>query len=201
MRRMDVLSGVVLAAGGSRRMEGYIKPLLTIHGITFLERIVDNLKKSAIEEIVVVLGSHHLKIMEGMRLEGVTVLINECWEHGQLSSLKLATHNLSTGSDGMLFTLVDHPLVKLETYSTLIDFWTMHKKRIVIPTSGGRKGHPTIFPRSVYSVLLNTELPHGARDIICMKKNIVSFIKVADTGVVEDIDTIDDYRRLIGDPE
>jgi molybdenum cofactor cytidylyltransferase len=198
---MGVLSGVVLAAGESRRMKGYIKPLLTIQGITLLERIIDNLKKSDIEEIFVVLGSHYSQIMERVRLEGVMVLINEHWKSGQLSSLRLAVENLSHGSDGMLFTLADHPLVKTETYSILIDFWKMDKKRIVIPTSGGRKGHPAIFPSSVYSVLLNTELPHGARDIIYMKRDIVSSIEVADTGVVEDIDTIDDYRRLIGEPK
>ena len=113
-----MLSGVVLAAGESRRMAGYIKPLLTIQGNTFLERIVDNLNKSDVDEIVVVLGSHHSQIMERVLLEGITVLINEHWESGQLSSLRLAVKNLSPGSDGMLFTPVDHPHVKTETYHT-----------------------------------------------------------------------------------
>jgi molybdenum cofactor cytidylyltransferase len=196
-----MLSGIVLAAGESRRMEGYIKPLLTIEGITFLERIVDNLKKSDIDEIIVVLGSHFSQIIERVRLEGVTVLINEYWESGQLSSLRHAIENLSPGSEGMLFTLADHPLVKSATYTTLIGFWKLDKRRIIIPTSGGRKGHPAIFPSSTYKVLLSMELPHGARDIIYMNKDIVSYIEVADTGVVEDIDTIDDYRRLIGEPK
>ena len=51
-----MLSGVVLAAGESRRMEGYIKPLLTIQGITFLERMIMKLCKDCKHKLTVTLN-------------------------------------------------------------------------------------------------------------------------------------------------
>ena len=43
------------------------------------------------------------------------------------------------------------------------------------------------------------ELPGGARDLIYQEKDRTVFLPVDDPGVVCDIDTPDDYKRLIGE--
>jgi CTP:molybdopterin cytidylyltransferase MocA len=194
-----LLSAVVLAAGEARRMNPYHKPLLPLRGVTFLEGIVHIMIQAGADEFLVVIGHEHERITAAVQLPEVRFVFNEAWRSGQLSSLRTAVRALSPESEGMLFTPVDHPLVSLSTYRILIEQWLKDKDRLVIPRHGGRKGHPAIFPARLYGPLLHEELQGGARDLIYREMESVLFMNVGDPGVIHDIDTPDDYRRLIGE--
>jgi molybdenum cofactor cytidylyltransferase len=133
-----------------------------------------------------------------VRMSNATPVLNSEWQGGQLSSLRVGIQNLSRQSSGVLFTPVDHPLVREETYALLIELWNRDRTRIVIPKYMDRKGHPAIFPQRVFKRVLHGVLPNGAREIIYEEWDSVAFIPVDDPGVVWDIDTPEDYERLIG---
>lgn len=194
-----MLSAVVLAAGEARRMGPYLKPLLPLQGGTFLEGIVHTMIRSGADEFLVVVGYEHELITAAVQLPEARFVVNDAWRSGQLSSLQTAVRALSPHSEGMLFTPVDHPLVSLSTYRVLIERWMEDRDSIVIPRYEGRKGHPAIFPARLYGALLHDELQGGARDLIYREMESVLFVPVQDPGVVHDIDTLDDYRRLIGE--
>ena len=69
-----MLSAVILAAGQSSRMGNSIKALLTVDGVTFLEKIINNISETDVGEIVVVLGAHFKKIIETLHLENIKVV-------------------------------------------------------------------------------------------------------------------------------
>ena len=190
---------MVLAAGESRRMGSILKPLLPLRGSTFLEVIVRTMIEAGSDECLVVTGHAHDKIRSSVKLPGVRLLINGDWKSGQLSSLQTAVKALSPESEGMLFTPVDHPLVDVSSYRALIEQWNEQRDRMVIPRYEGRKGHPAIFPSRLYGPLLHDDLGGGARDLIYREMDRVLFVPVNDPGVVYDIDTPEDYRRLIGE--
>jgi molybdenum cofactor cytidylyltransferase len=194
-----MLSAAVLAAGESKRMEGHLKPLLPYEGRTFLETLVGRLAETGVEEVVVVLGARHGEILERVSLGEARVAINEEWRKGQLSSLLTALARISPRAEGLMFTLADHPLVLPGTYRALIEVWTEDPSRIVIPSFEGRKGHPAVFPSSLFEELKRNDLPGGARDLIYRHADIVTYVPVGDPGVVRDIDTPGDYRDLIGE--
>ena len=194
-----MLSSVVLAAGEARRMGSLLKPLLPLKGRTFLEVIVKTMFEAGTDECLVVTGHAHEKIIASVKLPKVRFLVNDDWKSGQLSSLRTAVRALSTESEGMLFTPVDHPLVDVSSYKVLIEQWNEQPDRIVIPRYEGRKGHPAIFPSRLYDSLLHDDLGGGARDLIYREMNNVLFVPVPDPGVIDDIDTQEDYRRLIGE--
>jgi molybdenum cofactor cytidylyltransferase len=194
-----MLSAIVLAAGESRRTCPYIKALLPIERSTFLERIVGLLFDARVDEVVVVLGARHVEILERVLLGRAAVMINEDWERGQLSSLRLGVSRLSPASEGALVTLVDHPLVRRSTYEILIAAWRERPDRIVVPTHAGANGHPALFPRRLYGPLLRDELPRGARDLLAREEGNLVRVPVDDPGTVQDIDTPEDYRRMIGE--
>lgn len=173
------------------------KALLPIEGTTFIEKIIYCLIRTDCAELIVVLGAYYEKIMERVDLRGVKVAVNEEWEEGQLSSLRLGIRNLSPQSEALLFTLVDHPLVKESTYSLLIDEWKKNRTKIIVPTFHGQKGHPALFPGTLYSKVLNDELPDGARGLLRTQKDSVLFVAVEDSGILYDIDTPQDYERRV----
>jgi len=192
-----MLSGIILAAGESHRMKGKIKALLTIDSLTFIEHIITLMSKAPIDEIIVVLGAHTDKIIEKIKDYSVKVVINNKWKNGQISSLRAGILNLSPQSEGIIFTPVDHPLVLQSTYNILCEEWKKDKTKIILPSYHMRKGHPAIFPSTLYNEILTKNLEQGARDILKYHNNIIRYVIVEDEGTVRDIDTMDDYNDLI----
>ena len=125
------------------------------------------------------------------------VVINHNWQEGQLSSLRMGIINLSPQSEGIIFTPVDHPLVLQSTYNRLCNEWKKDKTRIVLPSYHMRKGHPAIFPASLYNEILCKNFEHGARDILELRRDIIHYVIIEDEGTVRDIDTLEDYNTLI----
>ena len=193
-----MLSAVILAAGGSTRMGGRPKALLPIGDKTFLEAIVHNLDHDEIGEVFVVFGARHDEVTARAPATRARVLVNDEWEKGQLSSLRTAIRRLSAASEGVLFVPVDHPLVSRSTYRALIDRWARDRSKICVPLHKGQKGHPAIFPRDLYPRILEGELPGGAREVLREQEGRVLLVPVGDPGVIQDIDTVEDFERWIG---
>jgi len=192
-----MLSGIILAAGESHRMGKTIKALLQINDTSFIEYIINLMSKAPIDELIVVLGAHHEKLLEKIKNYPVKIVYNDNWPEGQISSLRVGIHSLSPLSEAVMFTLVDHPFVLQSTYNKLYNEWLKDKTRIVLPSYHMRKGHPAIFPSALYKKILNQNLKHGARDLLEQYRNLISYVLVDDEGTVRDIDTIEDYQTII----
>jgi len=192
-----MLSGIILAAGESSRMDGRVKQLLRIGKSNFIETIIFKLKALKLSEIVVVLGANSDLIVQNTDFADCTAIINPNWRDGQLSTLKCAVEKLSSSSEGFLLNPCDCPLVKIETYKSIIERWLNDKEKIVIPAFKGKKGHPSIFPSRFYGNILNDELPEGARTLIEKNQKDVCLLEVDDENVTTDIDTYTDYEKAV----
>src|SRR6185369_15795557 len=80
------VAAIVLSAGESRRM-GFPKALLPIGQQTFLSRVIETLSASRIDDVFVVLGSQHERILAAVDVRPARVVLNPDWTQGQLSSL------------------------------------------------------------------------------------------------------------------
>lgn len=188
------VAGLILAAGESRRM-GFPKALLTYRGETFLDRLIASLG-SHCDPVIVVLGCRADEVRAGLRLrEGVRFTVNERFTAGQFSSLRCGLRAVPPESEGVLFTLVDHPLVSAETVATLI---TDRGAAVSIPRYHGRRGHPVFVSRNLIGEFLLSPEECQAREIIDRHADAIRYVDVEDPGVVEDIDTPEAYRRLMG---
>jgi len=190
------ISAIVLAAGKSERM-GTSKPLLTIGGSTFLNIIIESLKRAGLEEIIIVLGYKAEEIRSHLPT-GVKSVVNENYERGQLSSLKVGLRLLPSDTDGFLMVLVDHPLVAKATYRAIIELLAKGAP-IVLPKYKGKRGHPVGFSTAYIKELMDAPEDIGARFVI--KNNIDSLVElpVEDRNVCFNINTVEDYERCIKD--
>jgi molybdenum cofactor cytidylyltransferase len=191
---------VILAAGLSTRM-GRPKALLPLGcGDSFLTRIVRTLQASDIARIAVVVGPRSAEIREALASASleVQVIENPDPHAGQLSSL-IAALSVIEGQnvDGLMVTLVDVPLVSIETVRRVRDAYFRCRAPIVRPVKEGRHGHPVIFDRSVFAELRAADPSAGAKAVVRAHAHEASEVTVEDEGAFLDIDTPEDYRRLI----
>ena len=147
-----MIAGVILAAGDSSRM-GFPKQLAEYKGKTILETVVDTVT-SKFEEAVVVLGHENDTITEKLDFRDSTILINENWEEGVVSSIRTALFYLSENKEiesAMIF-MADQPSVN----NKIIDKLIKTKKKedeVVISKYRYKMNYPIIVPRFFWNKL------------------------------------------------
>lgn len=192
-----MIVGVVLAAGESSRM-GSPKALLRVDGQTFIERIISALQKTQASAIVIVLGHHVEEIRQKITHLPVTIVVNEDYRNGQLSSLQAAIRSLEGKNvDAILVHLVDHPFLNFALVEEMITRFYESKKIIVVPLYKGRRGHPVLFSSKLFPELLAASLDVGAKEVVRAHAADMLEIETADEGVTVDIDTPEEYRRHV----
>jgi molybdenum cofactor cytidylyltransferase len=197
-------AGLILAAGESRRM-GSPKALLPYRGETFLDTLVGLLAPRC-EPVIVVLGASADAIRARSRRRADFV-INPDYRLGQTSSMQCGLRAVPPETDGILFTLVDHPAVAAATVDKLIrgeatkspngeDFGA--RLRIRVPRYEGHRGHPIWFSRELISEFLALPPGGAARDVVARHRAETEFLDLDDPGITADIDDPETFRAFTG---
>ncbi|MBI3405753.1 MAG: nucleotidyltransferase family protein [Acidobacteria bacterium] len=191
------LARIILAAGESTRM-GSPKALLPYRGATFLEHLLQVTKHPKISHTRIVLGAHAEQIRAQISLPTDSIVINENWKQGQLSSIHAALRSLeSTPTDGILLCPVDTPLFSESLVSELIEKFYESGKLIVLPTYQRKRGHPVIFSSLLYSELLAAPIETGARSVVWAHSSDVLEIPTTEEGVMLNLNDPKTFRRTI----
>jgi molybdenum cofactor cytidylyltransferase len=197
---MKRVEGLILAAGKSQRM-GSPKPLLRIFGRTFLEHIALEARQSELIGLKIILGHQADLILKSLPRFEADVIVNPDYEQGQLSSLTKGLKALEgCPIDGVMLFLIDHPFISRDVINQLIQSFSEHGQPIVIPTFRGKRGHPLIFGRELFSELSNAPLDQGAVTVVRKHQERVFSVEVEQEGVLIDIDTPEAYQEFVVNP-
>ena len=147
-----MIAGVILAAGDSSRM-GFPKQLAEYKRKTILETVVETVT-SNLDETVVVLGHENDTITEKLDFKESTILINENWEEGIVSSIRTALFYLSENNeiDSAMIFMADQPSVN----NKIIDKLIKTKKKddeVVISKYRYKLNYPIIVQKYFWSKL------------------------------------------------
>jgi molybdenum cofactor cytidylyltransferase len=197
------VTGVILAAGQSRRM-GRPKALLSAgDGDTFLSVLIRTLTAGGTGDVLVVTRPADVALgREIARASGagrVRQVENPAAERGgQLSSIIAALGAVDARAEAILIVPVDMPLVRPSTVRRLIEACRNAQAPILRAVCGGRHGHPVIFTRDVFEDLRRAAPAVGARAVVRARGAVD--VEVDDPGVLEDVDTPEDYEHHFGRP-
>lgn len=191
---MGMISAIVLAAGESRRM-GRPKQLLEWRGKTLLRHTLDNLLRSDVDEIILVLGHEAEKIEKGLEGLDIKIILNPDYRRGMASSLKRGLRTMDPASEAFLILLADQPGIDPQLVNRVIqEFRQADPKRgIVRPVYRGRPGHPVLIGIRYLEEALQLQGDVGAREILKKHPEDVLEIAVGRKAVLEDIDTPEEY--------
>ena len=192
-----VISAILLAAGESKRM-GKPKQLMPWHQGTILERAIDNLLESAVNEVVVVVGYQAEEVVKVIATRPVAVAVNPDYEQGMSTSIAAGLRLIDNSAGAVMLALGDQPLIDSRTINRLLDEFHNHDKGIALPAYQGRRGHPVIFAIKYKAELLKLTGDAGGRQIIKDHPDDILEMAVDSAGVITDIDTGDDYRSHLG---
>lgn len=186
---MNRVGSIVAAAGISRRM-GCCKQLLDLGGKTVLARCLETLLAGGVGEIVVVVGTTGGVVGAEARRFPVKVVINEDPDGDMASSVRVGKRSLAESVSGAIVALCDYPMVTPATVSRLVSRHGEAPGEILIPSHGGRRGHPTLFPAAVLKELNGGET---LRDLVRSDPERLQLVAVDDPGILMDMDTPGDY--------
>lgn len=193
-----MIPGIILASGASTRM-GSPKALLTMpNGSTFVWTLITTLLDGGVDDVFVVGRGEDRPLRDEVEsLPRSRFVENARADEGQLSSV-IAGLNAADrpGVGGVLVTLVDLPLIAPATVRILIEAFAAAHVPIARTSHRGRHGHPVIFGRQVFDELRRANPAVGAKSVVRAHEASVLDVEVDDEGVLRDIDTPEDYRRL-----
>jgi len=195
-----MVAGIILAAGRSTRMGRSKALLLAPDGLTFVARLIHTLSRGGVDAPLVVGRSDDDLLLSAVESAGARFVINaDADDGGQLSSLLAGLHKADRpGVRGLMITPVDAPMVTPETVSRLIAVFEDTAGLIVRARYHGRNGHPVIFSRALFDELRHANPQSGAKAVLRAHQDAIIEVDVDDPGVVADIDTPEDYQKLVG---
>ena len=194
---MDKIPIILLAAGGSKRMR-QPKQLLPWRNSTLIEFQIQKLLQTG-NPIIVVLGASSKEIIPLIKKYPVKITINSNWETGMGSSVATGMQKVVAeipSAKGVLFTLIDQPLVSLEhIQKLLLTFNSENQQIIASKAENGWLGVPALYDVFYFDELQNLSGEQGAK--ILIKKYRSKVIPVDAGETLEDMDTPESYRRML----
>ena len=193
----DRIYGLVLAAGMARRM-GTTKQLLPFGDKTVLQTVVDTLCGAKLAGVSVVLGHDAEAVRESLRDRPVRFCVNEAYREGMFSSVLCGLRALPADADAALIALGDQPQIALNAVRAVVRAYREGDKGIVIPVSGGKRGHPVLIDLPRYRrEILSLSGDRGLKPVVRGHPEDTLEVPVDDEGILRDLDTPADYRAEV----
>ncbi|MFD5425305.1 NTP transferase domain-containing protein [Streptomyces sp. NPDC127084] len=198
------VAGLVLAAGGGRRLGGRPKALLEYRGRPLVENAVRVLRAGGCRSVHVVLGAAADQVLREADLPGCGVSVNADWEEGMGSSLRVGLAALAAAGgeppDAVLVSLVDQPGIGAAAVARVVAAGGSPpalESALVSAAYEGRRGHPVLFGSSrLETVAASAAGDRGAREYLRAHEAEITLVECADVAEPYDIDTPEDLGHL-----
>ncbi|THA64195.1 nucleotidyltransferase family protein [Streptomyces sp. A0958] len=192
-----VVAGLLLAAGGGRRLGGRPKALLEHRGRPLADHAVRALREGGCGPLHVVLGAAADEVRARAALDGCTVSVNPEWTEGMGSSLRAGLGALAgTGADAALVLLVDQPGIDARAVARVRSA-CRGRTSLVAASYAGERGHPVLFGADLWAdIAAGAVGDQGARAYLRAHRDALTLVECSDVAQAYDIDTPQDLTHL-----
>lgn len=179
---------------------GRQKLLLQYSGLPLAAHALAAAVAGGCQPVVMVVGEDGEPILRALgveRLARVQVVKSGNPDAGQSSSLQAGLQELPSGILGAMVLLGDQPLLSPALVRRLLDAFRRTPEAFLVPRHAGRRGNPVCIPAAWFPRVLELRGDTGARPLLAHPESQVVEYDVDDPAVVTDVDTPEDYARLL----
>ncbi len=194
---------VLPAAGASRRM-GRPKLLLPFKAGPLVAGVVNALLGGGVDEIVLVTAPKDEELRGWARRAGIASAVNPEPERGMLSTIREGVAALGGAAELarrgsiLLVSPADLPNLEAGTVAGLLRRMRESGAPIAQPVFHGKHGHPLAIAPALIPEIDTLDPNVGLRQLRDRHAAELLEIEVEDAGVVQDVDTPEDYERMAG---
>lgn len=192
---MTKINAIIMASGFSKRMKED-KLYLNINQNYMIDNIIDIIKKSKVDDFVVIVREENLKKTKYLKNKEINFIINKSANNGQSSSIKLGIKHFKDKCNFM-FIPCDQPNLNIDFINKLVLESKKNKNSFIVPRFKNSNYTPTIFPYKYKEELLKLNKDVGGRNILLKNKLCIKYIDLKSNYLVKDIDTKDDYKKWL----
>jgi molybdenum cofactor cytidylyltransferase len=193
------------AAGASRRM-GRPKLLLPYRNGTIAGALVASLRAAGVETICLVTAPGDEALRAWAATAGVLAAVNPDPERGMLSTIRAGiaalggAAGLMAQGEALVVSPADLPAIRPETIAEVIRRRAAARAPLALPVWRGRHGHPLAIAPELIPEIDGLDARIGLRQLRDRHAAATLWIEVEDPGVVQDVDTPEDYAALTDGP-
>jgi molybdenum cofactor cytidylyltransferase len=193
----EPVAGIILAAGRAARY-GQPKLLLTWRGEPLVRQAAKKALQAGLKPVVVVTGAMREEVQAATQDLDVIQVYNPEWEQGQSTSVKAGLRALPAGTGAAIFLLADMPQVPVDLIHALVQQHAQTLRPLVAPKVSGQRANPVLFDRSAFPALFDLQGDRGGRVLFADPDRFpVAWVPWDDPAVLLDVDTPEDYARLL----
>lgn len=188
------VAALMLAAGYSRRFGSDKRRASLADGRSLLTASLA-LPCAMLEEVWLVLRPDEAPAALDLPA-GVHIVQNPATAQGMGHSLAAGVERLlaESNADAVAIFLADMPLIRRDSLETLLAHTSANA--IVQPSYQGKRGHPVLFGRDFWPQLAALSGDAGAKPVLQRNAEAVQIVELDDPGVLQDVDTQQDWQRL-----
>lgn len=192
---------LIPAAGKSERM-GRPKLLLPLAGRPVLEHLLEAVRGGGAGPALVVVRPDDTALAETARRCGATVLTLAHETPDMRATIQaglvwLEAHLTPADRPGFFLVPADHPTLSGDVVRALLAAAVQSGHSIVLPVHGGKRGHPTWIAWSHVPALLQLPAGTGVNAYLRQQASHTLEVPWPDAAVLLDLDTPEDYDRLV----
>jgi len=190
------VTGLVLAAGGSRRL-GEPKQLLPYGSGTLLDQALKAARATDFDQLIVALGGSSAEVRRKVNLSGADVVENPGFGEGCSSSIAAGLGAMDPRSELMVLMLGDQPGVTAASIRALVAGCDEGTVLAACLYDDGR-GHPLAFGRALFGDLRELHGDKAVWKLMDRRSDDVVDVRVPGR-IPRDVDTREDYEAVLAE--
>jgi molybdenum cofactor cytidylyltransferase len=183
---------ILLAGGASSRMLGRDKLLEDINGISLIRDRVLTCLQAAKSDVIVVIPPNSPDRREQISDLSVTILENKGSKLGLSHSISVGISALN--EDQVMILLADLPEITSQDLTKVLKV-ASSKPNLIIrgASSSGKAGHPVIFKKELFELLIQLSGDNGAKELLREKEKDTFLVKLPNYHALSDLDTPEEW--------
>jgi molybdenum cofactor cytidylyltransferase len=180
---------------------GRPKLTLPVEGQPLIARVVEALRAGGVDRVLVICNSETepgaAEITSLASASGALIVTAPAPTSDMRETVEIGLAHLAEGEvpDLVLLAPGDSPGLSASSVARVLEAARVRPGRIVIPVALGRRGHPLALPWGL--AIAVSDLPSGVGVNALLRQYEAEIVELesGDPGVLEDLDTPEDYRR------